>query len=120
MAITGTIQRTCNIHALYTDAFLDQENMVKANPKLTVAALATFFAVAVPVMHAQAISPASLVQDGDTVGVHAFKNYAVWQSPLPPSFGARFLAQGTPNHGLTLKILDGMETMRVRRNALEQ
>jgi hypothetical protein len=69
---------------------------VKANPKLTVAALATFFAVAVPVMHAQAISPASLVQDGDTVGVHAFKNYAVWQSPLPPSFGARFLAQGTP------------------------
>jgi len=93
---------------------------VKANPKLTVAALATFFAVAVPVMHAQAVSPASLVQDGDTVGVHAFKNYAVWQSPLPPSFGARFLAQGTPNHGLTLKILDGMETMRVRRNALEQ
>ena len=57
---------------------------MKANPKLTVAALATFFAVAVPVMHAQAISPASLVQDGDTVGVHAFKNYAVWQSPLPP------------------------------------
>ena len=91
---------------------------MKANPKLTVAALATFFAVAVPVMHAQAISPASLVQDGDTVGVHTFKNYAVWQSPL--SFGARSLAQGAPNHGLTLKSLDGMETMRVRRNALEQ
>ena len=60
--------------SLHTDALLNQENMVKAHPKLTVAALATFFAVAVPVMHAQAISPASLVQDGDTVGVHAFKN----------------------------------------------
>ena len=120
MAITGTIQRTCNIHALYTDAFLDQENMVKANSKLTVAALATFFAVAVPVLHAQAISPASLVQDSNTAGAHFFKNYAVSQSPLTHSFGARFLAQGTPNHGLTLKILDGMETMRVWRNALEQ
>jgi len=94
--------------------------MVKANPKLTVAALATFFAVAVPVMHAQAISPASLVQDGDTAGVHFSKSYAVWQSSLTPSFGARFLAQGTPNHGLTLKILEGMETMRIWRNALEQ
>ncbi len=93
---------------------------MKANPKLTVAALATFFAVAVPVMHAQAISPAPLVQDGDTAGAHFFKNYTVWQSPLPHSFGARFLAQGAPNHALTLKILDGMEKMRVWRDALEQ
>jgi hypothetical protein len=103
---------------LHTDAFLDLENMVKVNPKLTVAALATFFAAAVPVMHAQAISPASLVQDGDTAGVHFSKNYAVWQSPL--SFGARSLAQGTPNHGLTLNILDGVETMHLWRSALEQ
>ncbi|MGZ3319907.1 MAG: hypothetical protein ACXU9C_02890, partial [Xanthobacteraceae bacterium] len=102
MAVTGTIQGTCNIQACIQTHFLDQENMVKANPKLTVAALATFFAVAVPVMQAQAISPASLMQDGDTAGTHFFKNYAVWQSPLTHSFGARFLAQGTPNHGLTL------------------
>ena len=104
--------------SLHTDAFLNQENMVKANPKLTVAAIRpAFFAVAVPVMHARGYLPGSSMQDGDTAGAHFFKNYAVWQSPLTATF-ARFLAQGTPHHGLTLKILEGMETMRVSAQPL--
>jgi hypothetical protein len=130
-AVTGARQSACDTAVIGTNVqaspslLPDQEDTMKANSKLTIAAFVVLTAMAVHTLHAQTIGPMSSVRDGDAAGSTRSKTYADWQGPLTQSFGIRFLAQRTawdpiagapPSRGFTLQIFDGLEKMQVWRD----